>query len=47
MNDNKLVLNEDKTEIILTGSAKTRSKINQNCLNIENNSIMISKTAKI
>ncbi|GFR70080.1 reverse transcriptase-like protein [Elysia marginata] len=44
MNEKKLVLNEDKTEILLAGSAK--SKIDTNCLKIGTNSINFSDNVK-
>ncbi|GFR95277.1 reverse transcriptase-like protein [Elysia marginata] len=46
MNENKLVLNEDKTEILLAGIAKTKSKIDTNCLKIGTNSINFSDHVK-
>ena len=46
MNRNKLVLNGDKTEIVLTGSANAKAKVNQDCICLDNNTVTISKAAK-
>ena len=46
MNDNRLMLNDNKTEVLMTGSAGSLSKLERSSIHIRDSDIKFSNTVK-